>query len=428
MTRQTITLLATIAGGALTANAAEPMMPQLAPRGTMPSKHVAHIYYNIATGERIATLLDGADRWARSDSSAVWVAENALPCADFGQTSSTAGVMDDPDCTTCFSEPPSIFLDWADIPSDTVVDCVGISWASQIPDVDLDGDGLGDGVEGFGAVWSWYDADNGFDSSDTRLPILSIMLSDLPGQIAPFDPNELATFEATIDLAPGGGPSLAFEIGDTDAVNGAGTPFFNPGGGLDLDFDGLADFAYSLRYIQPGTFDFDGDGSMDGDILDADLTAWTLVVGSGEVSADGSTYIPETEAPGAMGIEDVFDIYIDFNGDGILKPIGTFFYGGFACDLDGNGDFEHDNSRPFSQFYMRLYGEICGTCTPLCAADIFPDGDPDGVLNFFDVSMFIDLFVSGDRRANLVASDINGSTINFFDLNAYIGLFNAGCP
>ncbi len=407
------------------AQAAEPFAPQPAPLGTMPGERVAHIYYNVATGERVATLLGDGVSPRGTDSPEVWIADNTLLCAAFGQTEPIAGVMDSPFSYSYTG--PQMYLDWGDIPSDTVVDCVGVTWSSQVRDADLNGDGVGDGVEGFGATWAWYDGENGFDSAATRKEILSITLRDLPGQVEPpSGPDAFATYEATIDLAPGAGPSLAFEIGDTDSVNGAGTPFFNPGGALDLDFDGLADFGYSLQYTQPGTVDFDGDGAVDGDRADRGLTGWTLVAGNGGLSPDGNTYLPETEVPGALGIEDAFDV-LAFAYDS--ENVGTFFYSGFGCDLDGNGVFEPgDNSNPYAQFYMKLYGGVCGTCEPLCPADIFPAGDPDGVLNFFDISAYIDLFVDEDPRANIVASDIADFTIDFFDLSAYLALFNTGCP
>ncbi|MCC5824155.1 MAG: lactonase family protein [Phycisphaerales bacterium] len=55
-----------------------------------------------------------------------------------------------------------------------------------------------------------------------------------------------------------------------------------------------------------------------------------------------------------------------------------------------------------------------------CPADL----NNDGVLNFFDLATYLDLFNAGDPVA-----DWNGDgLLNFFDLAAYLDDFNAGCP
>lgn len=391
-----------LAAGVVTPAIADNAQPQLAPRGTMAENHVAHIYFNLATGEKVATIIDDATRPADNGvSEMIWVADNGLPCADFGQTGGTSGVMDDPGCSGCFSSTSTgvIYLDWGDIAQDTVVDCVGIGWSTQAPDTDTDSDGIGDGIEGFAGTWVWFDADDGFDSSATRTALTGFTLLNLAGNTGTFDPNLLTVYTATVDLAATFSSSIVFEIGDTDSASDA--PIFNPGLGADLDSDSNADFSYAFQYTQPGTFDFDSDGSPDGDVANQALNGWTLVTGNGDVSTDGTTYTPETSAPGAIGIEDAFDFFIDFDSDGILEPIGTFFYGGFAC-IGATGN------TPFSQFRMVLYGpsDVGG-----CPADITGDGN----LNFFDVSGYITLYNNGDLAADLAAPF---GTLNFFDINA----------
>jgi hypothetical protein len=56
-----------------------------------------------------------------------------------------------------------------------------------------------------------------------------------------------------------------------------------------------------------------------------------------------------------------------------------------------------------------------------CAADI----NGDGVLNFFDLAGYLDLYNSGSPGADLAPP---AGVINFFDLAAYLDLYNAGCP
>ncbi|MCF6237866.1 MAG: hypothetical protein L3J79_03485 [Candidatus Marinimicrobia bacterium] len=67
-----------------------------------------------------------------------------------------------------------------------------------------------------------------------------------------------------------------------------------------------------------------------------------------------------------------------------------------------------------------------------CLADLAgnPDGTPDGLLNFFDVSAYLTLFGAGDMAADL-AGNPDGTPdglLNFFDVSAYLTLFGQGCP
>lgn len=57
---------------------------------------------------------------------------------------------------------------------------------------------------------------------------------------------------------------------------------------------------------------------------------------------------------------------------------------------------------------------------PPCPADL----TGDGVLNFFDVSAFLQAFAAGDPLADFTGDGI----YNFFDVSAFLGAFAAGCP
>lgn len=385
-----------------------------------PTRHVGHMYYNVATGERVVTLLDDARPADSAPSEVVWIADNSLPCAAYGQTDGIFVVMESPDCTTCFtSEDQSglTFMDWGDIAHDSVIDCVSISWTSAVPDTDVDSDGVGDGVEGFGATWSFWDAEDGFNSSDTHLHILSITLTSLPGTL---DEDIASTYTATLDLAQSFSSSVVFEIGDTDSIDDSGTGHYNPGAGADLDSDGRADFGYSLRYYQPGTTDFDGDGSPDGDDELADIVGWRTAVPDGEVAHGGGgnawSFIPDAP-PAGQGVEDVYDKYIDFDSDWVLEFIGSYYFGGFSCDA--NGDGVTGDTRPYAQFEAKLYGPGCVNC-PVCPWDI---AEPIGILNFFDVSAFIAMYPS--PKVDIAPPF---GEVNFFDLVAFINGFTDGCP
>lgn len=58
---------------------------------------------------------------------------------------------------------------------------------------------------------------------------------------------------------------------------------------------------------------------------------------------------------------------------------------------------------------------------PGCPADL----TGDGLLNFFDLAEYLDLFNAGDPAADLASPP---GVLNFFDLAAYLDLYNAGCP
>ncbi len=55
-----------------------------------------------------------------------------------------------------------------------------------------------------------------------------------------------------------------------------------------------------------------------------------------------------------------------------------------------------------------------------CAADL----NNDGVLDFFDVLEYLNLFAAGDMQADFV----NDGVLDFFDVQAYFNLFGLGCP
>lgn len=61
-------------------------------------------------------------------------------------------------------------------------------------------------------------------------------------------------------------------------------------------------------------------------------------------------------------------------------------------------------------------------CDLPCPADL---AAPFGVLNFFDIVEFINLYTLMDPAADLAAPF---GAFNFFDIAAYIALYNAGCP
>lgn len=73
------------------------------------------------------------------------------------------------------------------------------------------------------------------------------------------------------------------------------------------------------------------------------------------------------------------------------------------------------------EYAFQLIGSSDGTGGPCSAADVV---EPFGVLNFFDLAGYIDLFNSGDLSADLNDDE----QLNFFDISTYINIFNQGCP
>ncbi len=420
-------------------------------------RQVGHIYFNIATQERVITLLgegqtSGADT---GESVSIWSSRVSNPCVSEGFTTNFFFGFDNNTGTSSLST-NAILLDWGDIERDSVVDCVHIDWVTDHDDTDSDSDGIGDGVPGLAGQWTFYDSDNGrVLNSCMRYPIITFMFTDLPGDTSgttdPDDPlNTLAGYTADVDLAATfTGTSLTFEIGDSDgdlqgasygnndldidsdgigdgysvgdtSTDGNGFPIvdrdFDGFPDWDLDFDGLFDWSWSVQFFQPGLHDLDGDGVIDGDIADSTRTIG-VSFGSPEGEAvdngDGTwTWEIDTSLDDAgTGAEDAFAFL-----DPIMNFLGTFYFGGFSCDANDQGQY-----TPRSDFEMQLFGPAGSSCEP-CVADL---AEPFCVLNFFDVSAFLGAFSNQQIEADIAEPF---GVWNFFDVSAYLSAFSAGCP
>ncbi|MCA9276908.1 MAG: VCBS repeat-containing protein [Phycisphaerales bacterium] len=88
------------------------------------------------------------------------------------------------------------------------------------------------------------------------------------------------------------------------------------------------------------------------------------------------------------------------------------------------GDLNHDGIADIitisaaSETYTVIISE--GGCSIPCPADL----NGDGVLNFFDISAFLNAF----NAMNPIADFTNDGVFNFFDVSAFLNAFNAGCP
>ena len=100
-----------------------------------------------------------------------------------------------------------------------------------------------------------------------------------------------------------------------------------------------------------------------------------------------------------------------------MVRLGTPFPGNYTARIRGTAV-----NQGTQGYALVIAGAVEENSFPGCSpADLV---EPYGVLNFFDLASFLDLY-----NAQNPAADFNGDNlINFFDLSAYLDLYNAGCP
>jgi len=414
-----------------------------------------HIYYNVATGERVVTMFSNGQTSAADtgNSEPIWSALVQNACEAQGYTTSYFFGVDNPGTTALSTNVTHV--DWGDIATDTVVDCVQVNWVVAHPDEWANGSNSDDGVVGIEELagqWMVYDADNGnAPDVSTRLPVMDFTFFNLPGNT----PTNVAAGALTgwtadvdlVDFAGDGSVDLSFEIGDSDGDcqtaafcnNDVDTNSDGIGDGVsvanadrnfdglpdsDLDGDGLFDFSWSVRFYQPGIgndFDSDSDtGSAFPTASDTIGVSFGYPEGSAVDNGDGTwTWeIDEmADAPGT-GAEDGFAIYGPAVSNTDAGPYaGGFFFGGFAC-TGGLISTGGSGYTPPAMFQFVLYGPGDGGC------DNDADFNGDEAFDFFDVSLFIQAFNNMDASADFN----NDNAWDFFDVSQFIQAFNAGCP
>lgn len=438
MTRIAIAGLVLACGSAAVAD----VTPVMSPKGVRSgARVVGHFYVNMATGEVIASTEPVAR--PRGQSGLVWIADNDIPCASVNGTGAytrpIVGIHDDPADVGGVNDDRAYFAyykNWGDIAADTVIDVLQVSTYADHPDVDADGDGMGDGIEGLAADWVFIEGDPGFNWCGTPVVITDFRLENIPGNL---NPGRIEGYMYTVDLVGGFDTDVSFEIGDTDGdPQGAAihNMLANKFESLDIDADGLVDFSYSIRYMQPGTI-LDSDGNPIGDPGNRAKTYSALSAPRMDLVPNPPT--SHTVLPLSAGCEDAFDVIVSPDGqDDTYIHYGTFWYGGFSCDRDEDGVFEGDlngsddnadgvednDYRPYSSYFMAMYGP---SGTPPCPADLFPAPIGDDQLNFFDISSYLDRFAQADPAADFFPPGGDG-VFNFFDVSAFMAAFNVGCP
>lgn len=108
---------------------------------------------------------------------------------------------------------------------------------------------------------------------------------------------------------------------------------------------------------------------------------------------------------------------------------GAVIQTGITYDINGDGAFNNPTSINFDPalpadetYQVALYVGYFQDGPPPCPADL---AAPFGVLNFFDIAAYINLYNANDPAADLAAPF---GALNFFDISTFIGFYNAGCP
>jgi hypothetical protein len=102
-------------------------------------------------------------------------------------------------------------------------------------------------------------------------------------------------------------------------------------------------------------------------------------------------------------------------GNGFGGPAGLMGEAGREIQIDPDNNIVRV-IEPFGDGLFVLHG----SGPPLCP----PDLNGDGVLDFFDVMLFLQLFSAGDSQADWN----NDGVFDFFDVLGFLDAFSAGCP
>lgn len=404
MSRNTALTIVMCAGAA--AHASDSHVPGGVVSGDV--ERIAHIYYNVGTGEMVVTL-NGSDRVRNADGGDEALVWNASGNACEGFPGGSELFYYEPPRSTApdgFTNPYA--ADWGDIPSDTAIDCVQLNWVTGMRDTDTDNDSFADGIAGTAMNWMFVD---GFDPvvsdpSCIAAPLVSFGFFNLPG-LPPNFTGTLGQYTVEIDLSPSGtfGSDLSFELGDTDS-DAQGMGNFDPRRDLqdddsdgipdlDPDQDGLADWGWFVQPVQPGTVDVDnadGDNDestgIDGDVSDQGSLGVELgVLQPGVTVYDpvGDTYVWDI-LPEAGG--DTMDALVYYQSESVGYEIVDF--GGLYCG---------DPARPYAGLAIQMFG-------PDDQCDCPADQNGDCVFDFFDIMPCI-----------TTQCDLNGDTeFDYFDI------------
>ncbi len=403
-------------------------------------REVAHIYFNLSSGDKVVTLLGDGQRPVDTGSSVpVWSQQADQMCLADGYSSTFFFSPDNLSMVDSMGNPmsslalESFFTDWGDLPTDVVVDCVQVNWVTTFQDTDSNSDSVGDGIEGLAADWLYMWSHNGRPPADSCLSIglVGFRFFNLPG-LPPSFTGSFGKYTMDVDLTASGtfGTDLTFELGDTDSdFQGAAFGVYANGesslpgyytdvdsDGIDdgdQDQDGLADWGWGVTFIQPGRQDVDNaDGDSDSQTgIDGDFAS-ASTIGIALAALDGGTAVDLGNGawawePGVayLATEDAYTQYTGFDFMGIPAGINTgpTNFGGMDCS-PGQSEYV-----PGAYFQVVLYGPGKDPCF---GADL----TGDFTIDFFDISFLLQNEV-----------DWNGdTTFDFFDISGYLQAIS-GC-
>ncbi len=326
-------------------------------------------------------------------------------------------------------KPEPLFFDTGDVNNDGVPDVVFRAGSARLRTM------LGNGDGTFQAA---------FNASSGLLEVTQIRLVDLDGD---------AHLDALIADAKRG--DIVFARGQGDGTFGTDRrrPFglVDGFGMADLDGDTIDDVFvngrtrfHCLAGVGDGTFDapkvvFDGvdpgpvvlrdvDGDGDTDILDGN---GGLLLNLGDamfVLADpfgvfgGPPFdMADVDGDGADEIVRVETVVGILTQTGPLEFVEASRHGLPIIASDVRvGDFDGD-ARPdvLVTGEAKLAVVLARACESACPADL----DQSGVLNFDDIDLFVNAFLSGDPRADLTSDGF----LNIADVDAFVASFLAGC-
>ncbi len=406
-------------------------------------RHVGHIYYNIATGEKITTIFDNGDSQQPAngtEGTQIWIADTGAQCADAGFSTSNFFTLSDPNsgCSGTSCDLEYALIDWGEIEPDTVVDCVQIHWITDHPDTDFDSDSQADGVPGFAARWTYWDAVGSAPVEvveEVATPIIDLMFFALPGEYPPSE-ESVSFYTADIDLGATFASSLRFEIGDSDGdkqgaefhnalmsmrdVNSDSIPDF------DYNENGLADWGWSISFIQPGSADVDNQDSdsdpmtgIDGDLSNQALAGVVIASptpGHAEYDSVEDRWDWVSDGPTAGLTDDAFilALALDPLGQQLGPFAGPFNFGGLDCSPEPNESY-----TPAAHFMITLYGPGAPGDSEACN---IVDLNGDGSFSFIDISLFFQYYENRDPRIDIAGHPDGGpdGRINMFDISGFL--------
>lgn len=250
-------------------------------------------------------------------------------------------------------------------------------------------------VNDSGSVDEIYAFEVGGDGSLTQVQNISLSMYPLGIQVGP----DGKLLYAAGGISSGGHAFAVFHLDEDGLMSPhAGNPFTSPGSspkGFSVHPGGEMLFVEHGSDATIRSFDVDlntGTPTSTGNSFDVGLQG-TL----GGSAAWGDYLFVTDESTAIDGVRGLYSMAIDFE-TGAMTPVTP-------APVETNG---------ITPETVRVWAP------PSCAADI----NGDGMLDFFDVADYLQLFSDGDLAADLTGDGV----LDFFDVADFLQLFSDGCP